>query len=154
MGSINNTISKLAFPPFYFFASIVLMVSCYFILPEYNLLYFPLNLIGLLFLFLGAYLIVRYTLVFISKKTTFQNTKPSFFVKDRFYKYSRNPMYLGGLSFLIGLSIIIGNTISFIIIIVFFLIMNFVCIPVEEKIMKTAFKADYENYKKNVRRWI
>lgn len=93
-------------------------------------------------------------MVFNNKKTTFQNKEPSFFVKDGFYKYSRNPMYLGGLLFLIGLGILLGNIISFIVIIIFFFVMNFICIPVEEKIMESTFKVDYDNYKKNVRHWI
>jgi protein-S-isoprenylcysteine O-methyltransferase Ste14 len=154
MKTKNNIITKLAFPPFYFFASISLMTILYFALPEYNITYFPINFIGLLFLVFGSYLTIRYTMIFNNKKTTLQNTEPSFFVKDGFYKYSRNPMYLGGLLFLIGLGILLGNIISFIIIIIFFFVMNFVCIPVEEKIMKNIFKEDYEKYKTNVRRWI
>lgn len=44
----------------------------------------------------------------------------SSFIQDGFYKYSRNPMYLGGLIFHIGLSILTGNIISIINPILFF----------------------------------
>ena len=145
---------KLAFPPFYFFASIVFMILCYFILPKYNLHFSPINLTGLSFLTFGVYLIIRYTIIFSSKNITLQNKNPSSFVKTGFFRYSRNPMYLGGLIFLLGLSIMLGNIISFTIPVFFFLIMNFLCIPIEEKIMNDTFKDEYEKYKKNVRRWL
>ncbi len=149
-----NILIRLSFPPLYFFAGIGLMVISYFIFPEYNLHYFPYNSGGLLPVIFGAYFIVKYTIVFNTEKTTLQNTKPSHFVKDGFYRYSRNPMYLGGLLFLLGLAVFLGNLLSLFILLFFFLIMNFICIPVEEKIMEETFREEYEKYKKIVRRWL
>lgn len=154
MKTDSKILKKLAFPPFYFFASIVIIILCYFILSKYNLHFSPINLTGLLFLIFGAFLIIRYTVVFNRENTTLQNERPSSFVKNGFYKYSKNPMYLGGLMFLIGLTIMLGNIISFTIPVFFFLIMNFLCIPIEEKIMNDTFKEEYEKYKKKVKRWI
>ena len=150
----NNIFQKLAFPPFYFFASIVIMILCYFIFLTFNLDFFPFNLTGLVFLLFGVFLIIRYTIVFNRENTTLQNEKPSSFVKKGFYRYSRNPMYLGGLIFLFGLAIILANIISFIMPVFFFLIMNFLCIPVEESIMNDTFKDEYKEYKNKVRRWL
>ena len=147
-------LKKLAFPPFYFFASIVIMILCYFILPAYNLVFFPLNFLGLVFSIFGVFLIIRYTIVFNRKNTTLQNEQPSSFVKNEFYKYSRNPMYLGGLFFLAGLCITLGNIISFALPVIFFLIINFLCIPVEEEIMIETFMDEYKEYQKKVRRWL
>jgi len=151
----NRSIGKIiAFPPFYFFAGIVLSLLFYFIFPEYNLLTFPFNLFGFLILVTGLLLIIKNTVVFNSKKTTLQNEQPSSFIQDGFYKYSRNPMYLGGLIFHIGLSILTGNIISIINPILFFLMMDFICIPYEEEIMIKTFKDEYRSYKKKVRRWL
>ena len=154
MKTDSKILKNLAFPPFYFFANIVIMILCYFVIPTYNLDLFPLNLTGVIILIFGAFLIIRYTIVFNRAGTTLQNERPSSFVKNGFYKYSRNPMYLGGLMFLIGLAIMLGNIISFTIPVIFFLILNFLCIPVEEKIMSDRFKDEYMEYKQKVRRWL
>ena len=154
MKTDNIIFKRLAFPPFYFFASIVIMILCYFIIPALNLDLFPFNLTGLVFLFFGIFLIIKCTIVFNRENTTLQNEKPSSFVKKGFYRHSRNPMYLGGLIFLVGLAIMLGNIISFTIPVVFFLVMNFLCIPIEEKIMSDIFKDKYKEYKKKVRRWL
>jgi len=81
----NRSIGKIiAFPPFYFFAGIVLSLLFYFIFPEYNLLTFPFNLFGFLILVTGLLLIIKNTVVFNSKKTTLQNEQPSFLFKMDF----------------------------------------------------------------------
>lgn len=75
-------------------------------------------------------------------------------VDSGIYSIVRHPMYLGGLIFLFGLAIILANIISFIMPVFFFLIMNFLCIPVEESIMNDTFKGEYKEYKNKVRRWL
>lgn len=75
-------------------------------------------------------------------------------VDSGIYSIVRHPMYLGGLIFLFGLAIILANIISFIMPVFFFLIMNFLCIPVEESIMNDTFKDEYKEYKNKVRRWL
>lgn len=150
----KNIIKKISFPPFYFFLCILLMILFFFLLPEYNKKYFPFNLFGILLLFFGLILIIRYTIIFNKYNTTLQNKRPSFFIKNGFYKYSRNPMYLGGLFFLLGVGVFLGNIISFIFPVIFFIIMNFISIPLEEEIMLDRFREEYQTYKKKVRRWL
>lgn len=70
------------------------------------------------------------------------------------YKYSRNPMYLGFLFFLIGLSFILGNFASVVLLPMFVLFMNRYQIMPEENFMQEKFGAEFELYKRRVRRWI
>ena len=123
MRSIRRTIS---FPPFYFYAGIVISLLFYFVLPDFNLIIIPFNLIGIIFLIFGAFLIIKNTIIFKSKNITLQLKESSCIVQDGCYKYSRNPMYLGKLIFLFGLSIVLGNIVSFINPILFFGVMNYI----------------------------
>jgi protein-S-isoprenylcysteine O-methyltransferase Ste14 len=154
MKNKNSLKNKLAFPPLYFFGFSSIIIILYFLLPEYNMNIFPVNLTGLPPIAAGLFFVIKYNLIFIKEKTTLQNTRPSRFLKQGFYKYSRNPMYLGSLLFITGLSVTVCNLIAFTIPPFFFLVMNFLCIPVEENIMSETFKTHYEEYKKKVRRWL
>ena len=145
---------KIAFPPFYFFSCIILILFFYLIIPKNNLLFFPYNIAGILIMFIGLFIIIKCTKYFNKNDTTLQNKQPTCFIKFGFYKYSRNPMYLGGLLFLFGLSIILANSISFTIPFLYFFIINYICIPVEEQLMKERFMNEFIEYKKKVRRWI
>ena len=63
-------------------------------------------------------------------------------------------MYPGGLIFLLGLAVILGNIFAYAFPPLFYIIMNFICIPVEEQIMKDTFREEYAKYRKHVRRWL
>ena len=63
-------------------------------------------------------------------------------------------MYLGGVIFHVGLSLFIGNMLAFLIPLGFFVVMNWICIPYEEDIMRETFQDEYYNYTKHVRRWL
>ena len=80
--------------------------------------------------------------------------KPNVLVIRGAYKYSRNPMYLGGLISLIGLAIISQNILSFIIPILYIITINIIFIQYEEKILEQLFGNEYLEYKHKVRRWI
>ena len=147
-------LKKMAFPPFYFFAGIVLSPLCYLLFPTCNIVVFPFNLSGLLLMIVGLFLIIHYTVIFQRNKTTLLNEPPSSFITNGVFKYSRNPMYLGGLIFHVGLSLLTGNIIAFLIPVGFFAAINWICIPYEEDIMLETFQDEYHNYKKLVRRWL
>lgn len=104
-------------------------------------------IIGIIFVIIPYNLFVKY-------KTPEKFQPSTCVVTDGIYKYSRNPMYLGGLIFLIGLVIILQNVLAFIAPIVFFLIINYMFIPYEEEKMETECGQDYLLYKKKVSRWL
>mgnify|MGYP001450623376 CR=1 FL=1 len=75
-------------------------------------------------------------------------------ITEGFYKYTRNPMYVGMNSFLLGLLIILNNPINFIFLIIFFFIVRNLFVIKEEVQMEETFGQDYLTYKGKVRRWL
>ena len=75
-------------------------------------------------------------------------------IRDRYFKYTRNPMYLGMVIFLIGLSIYNGLIIGLIFVPLFIAYISFFQIKPEEAAMIKIFGDDYRTYMQKVRRWI
>ena len=75
-------------------------------------------------------------------------------ITEGFYKYTRNPMYVGMNSFLLGLLIILNNQLIFIFLIIFFFIVRNLFVIKEEVQMEETFGEDYLTYKGKVRRWL
>ncbi len=75
-------------------------------------------------------------------------------VTEGMYRYSRNPMYLGLLLWTIASTIWFGTWLGIIMNIIFIFLINFLQIIPEEEALLEIFGEEYEEYKKNVRRWI
>src|SRR5215217_1094207 len=109
-------------------ASIIIAVVLHYFFPVTILIPFPYNLLGLLIVGLGAYLVLQSVLLLISYNTTFEaGGNPSSLVTKCPYSYSRNPIYL---------------------------VVNSVIIPFEENRLQKNFDIEYERYKRSVRRWL
>jgi protein-S-isoprenylcysteine O-methyltransferase Ste14 len=70
------------------------------------------------------------------------------------FRITRNPMYLGFELLLIGLFFLIKSLFFLIPPVAFFLLINFVQIPFEEKLMIEHFGQSYREYCQRVRRWL
>lgn len=94
---------------------------------------------------------------FRSAKTTVNPLKPekaNALVVAGFYKYTRNPMYVGMLFILTGWALYRGHPASILAVAGFVLYMNRFQIIPEERAMLKNFGTDYQDYKKRVRRWL
>ncbi len=93
---------------------------------------------------------------FAKSKTTVKPTNPheaTTLVSDGIYKYTRNPMYLGLSLLLLAEVLFFGQILLVVWVGVFMLyITRFQIIP-EERILSGKF-ANFEKYKKSVRRWV
>lgn len=79
--------------------------------------------------------------------------KPSKWVTEGVYQYSRNPMYLGLVITLFGSALLMGVAIvSLLLVGVLGIIIDRWYIAFEEKAMRHAFGLEYEAYCQNVRR--
>jgi protein-S-isoprenylcysteine O-methyltransferase Ste14 len=125
----------------------------YFLVPQMNLIIFPINLLGVLLLVLGNYLVINSHYLLKKRGTPENFDRSTCVVETGLYKYSRNPMYLGAVIFLIGWSVLLGNIISFLSPIIFFIIINWMFIPFEEEKMEKELGDSYLEYKKKTRRW-
>ena len=113
--------------------------------------------LSVLVLILGLACAIPSFKLFARYKTTISPLKPSdttVLVTEGMYRYSRNPMYLGLLLITIASTIWFGTWLGIIINIVFIFLINFLQIIPEEEALLEIFGEEYEEYKKNVRRWI
>ena len=138
----------------YFFIGIILIIAFYFLLPKFNIIKFPYNLIGFIFLTIGIWLILWVWFLFRENNTPESFEKSRVLVITGPFKVSRNPMYMGKIFFLIGISILFGNVLSFIFPFLFFIIMDRVFLPFEEEKTVRDLGKKYLNYKNKVRRWV
>ena len=142
------------YPPHYLLVlSLCMLLTWYFgeSLPQnLPLIIFGLGLIGLGFLLafnsIARFIRAKTGVVPFSESTTL--------ITDGFYKYTRNPMYVGMNSFLLGLLIILNNPINFTFLVIFFFIVRNLFVIKEEVQMEKTFGEDYLTYKGKVRRWL
>lgn len=89
-----------------------------------------------------------------ARTTVIPHGRPSAFVVTGPYRFSRNPMYLGGVLLLLGTAAILGAAIAFVFPFLFAAVLTVVHIPPEEKALEARFGEEYVSYKRRVRRWI
>ena len=115
----------------------------------------PFILIGLSLIGFGFWLAFNSISRFIKAKTgVVPFSKSTALITEGFYKYTRNPMYVGMNSFLLGLLIILNNPINFIYLVIFFFIVRNLFVIKEEVQMLETFGEEYLAYKNKVRRWL
>ena len=119
----------------------------------------PYNLVGLLLIPVGFLLIIwaNYALLHIGKiglRDREPMQKPSNLVLAGPYRFSRNPLYLGGLLALLGLVIVWSSVVTAILTILVYIIFKYLFIKKEELILEEEFGDEYRDFKKRVRRWV
>ncbi|CCK81331.1 methyltransferase family protein [Desulfobacula toluolica] len=70
------------------------------------------------------------------------------------YRFTRNPMYLGGSIFFIGIGLAAGSLWILAAYLPLFLYLSYYVIPHEEAYMERTFGEEYIQYCRKVRRWI
>jgi len=145
---------KWNIPPVYVLFSILLMTLLYFLLPDYQIIYFPLNFAGLPLCFAGFVLMGKSRDLFKKHQTTLAITQSTALIQEGVFSKSRNPMYIGMFLLLTGIGICFGNLLSILVPFIFILLVHFVFVLKEEKLMAQEFGPEYANYRKRVSRWI
>jgi protein-S-isoprenylcysteine O-methyltransferase Ste14 len=146
---------KLLPPTMFLLFAILMGIICWGFGFTHNITY-PYNLIGIPILILGLAIAKVNKKLFLKLETnvdTFE--QPDRLVKSGFYKFTRNPMYLGFLISLSGIAVIYqGSISSFLLVLIFFVIVDLWYIRFEEKAMLDKFGKEYQEYCQNTRRWI
>ena len=142
------------YPPHYLLVlSLCMLLTWYF--GESSPQNLPLIIFGLGLIGLGFLLAFNSIARFIRAKTgVVPFSESTTLITDGFYKYTRNPMYVGMNSFLLGLFIILNNPINFTFLVIFFFIVRNLFVIKEEVQMEETFGEDYLIYKGKVRRWL
>ena len=142
------------YPPHYLLIlSLCMLITWYFgeSSPQ-NLL---LILVGLGLIGLGFLLAFNSIARFLRAKTgVVPFSESTTLITEGFYKYTRNPMYVGMNSFLLGLMLILKNPLNIIFLFIFFFIVRNMFVLKEEVQMEETFGEDYLTYKRKVRRWL
>lgn len=79
---------------------------------------------------------------------------PGLLVRDGWFRFSRNPMYLGFTIVLVGVASALGNPALLVFPAFFFALADRWYIPFEERAMAERFGADYNEYRSSTRRWL
>ena len=90
-------------------------------------------------------------------KTTINPLTPqasSALVVRGIYRWTRNPMYLAMLLVLIGWACIVSNWAALAMLPLFVATLNRLQIEPEERALHARFGAEFENYRRKVRRWL
>ena len=142
-------------PPTYFAIAIAIMICLHFILPEAQLVYGGWRLLGILIIAIGFAIPFSAKVMFGRKGTPMKPfSQATELVQNGPYRWTRNPMYLGLVIMLTGFGICLGTLLPFIIIPPFIVLIDRRVIVVEEKMLREIFGEAYDNYCKQVRRWI
>lgn len=106
---------------------------------------------------IGAALVLIAGLGFRRAGTTVNPTKPqatTAVVDTGVYRLSRNPMYLGFLLALAGWAVFLCHVLPFLFLPAYVGYMNRFQIAPEERMLAARFGANYEQYRRGVRRWL
>ena len=106
---------------------------------------------------LGILIAVSGVVAFRRARTTVNPLRPdgaSSLVASGIYRYTRNPMYLGMLLVLIGWAVYLARPWALLVLPVFVAYMNRFQIGPEERVLERIFGAEFEAYRRRVRRWL
>lgn len=93
--------------------------------------------------------------LFRRRHTSFIPNRPaSTLVIEGPYRLTRNPMYLGMASLTVALAILLGTAWPVILLVPVLVLVRRLVIDPEEAYLTRRFGADYEQYTRQVRRWI
>ena len=147
--------TKKILPPTYFLIYLIAAFLLNFLFPGLKIIPRPYNFLGIPLVILGIILTVWADQLFKKRKTTVKPfEKPSLFITEGPFRFSRHPMYLGFVMTLFGLAFGLGNVIAFLAPVAMFITFELLFIPQEEKSMEETFGQEYLEYKKRVRQWL
>ncbi|HKX73089.1 MAG TPA: isoprenylcysteine carboxylmethyltransferase family protein [Candidatus Saccharimonadales bacterium] len=115
----------------------------------------PISLAGWVLVVVGFGFAVSILKTLRSKRTsTDAAVAPHWLWVDGPYALSRNPFYLCYVMIALGAACALGSLAAFIAPVLCFLVLHYVVIPLEERVIQKKFGQQYEDYKRSVRRWI
>ena len=113
------------------------------------------KIVGVLFLFVALFFLVRSLRQFFLTKNTLILIKPASSLQTTgIYGITRNPMYVGLAFVYIGVACFVGNWWTFVLLPFLILIIQEYIIKREEKYLEIEFGQTFCDYKKTARRWL
>jgi protein-S-isoprenylcysteine O-methyltransferase Ste14 len=142
-------------PPTYFMVLLVLLFVLHFVFPIKTIIHAPYTYLGTISIVFGTVMNLWADALFKKRNTSVKpHELPNSLEVSGPFRISRHPMYLGMAAILVGLAVLLGSLITFAVPVLFILVMELLFIPMEDRNLEQAFGAEYQAYKKRVRRWI
>ena len=142
-------------PPIYLLSTLILMWVLQRYVPIYNYVQPPLAYAGIVVIFFGIAMTVISAGVFMKVDTGIEPfDEAKVLVTSGFYRFTRNPMYIGMFLMLLGMAFMFGDLSALFPIPVFFIIIRNNFVLGEERFCEAAFGQAFLDYKSKVRRWI
>lgn len=142
-------------PAVYLFMSLVLMWPLDFFMPVYHYLHEPLAYLGVIPVLAGVGIAALSAGRFKNAGTgLLPFEEATTLVTDGFFRFSRNPMYLGMIMMLLGVALLLGSVGALLPVPLFIVIIRYNFVAGEERFMEDSFGQQYLDYKATVRRWI
>lgn len=135
--------------------SLVLMGLMQFYYPIYQYIHEPLAYAGVVGVLMGITMVAIPASVFKKVSTgLIPFNKATFLVKTGFYRFTRNPMYLGMFLMLTSVAFLLGSVGAVLPVFLFIMIIRNNFVLAEERFLEASFGQQYLDYKSSVRRWL
>ena len=143
-------------PPHIFVLSILLIVAANLLFDSPRPFPGPYGwILGVLLFILGLAITLPSARLFHQVRTNIiPYDDPNELVTSGWFRWTRNPMYLGMVIMLAGIAIGFGELLGYVVPLIFLIVIDRTFIPMEEKAMQRVFGARYDEYRAKVRRWI
>ena len=142
-------------PPVYLLMTLVLMWLANRYFPVYQYVQAPLAYSGIMLIFFGIIMAAISAGMFKKADTGIEPfDEATTLVTRGFYRYTRNPMYLGMFLILLGVAILMASIGALLPLVLFILVIRYNFVAGEERFLEAAFGQKYLDYKDKVRRWI
>lgn len=142
-------------PPVYLFIALALMWPLQHYFPVRQYIETPLAYAGIIPVFLGITMAAISAGMFVKADTGLKPfDEATTLVTSGFYRFTRNPMYMGMFLILFGVAFLLGSISALLPLVIFVMVIRYNFVLGEEKFLEVAFGEDYLIYKSEVRRWI
>ncbi len=142
-------------PPTYFMLGLVAMLAAHSLVPLARIVGSPWRYAGVLPIALGVLLNLWADGLFKRHGTEVKPFRDSSaLVLEGPFRFTRNPMYLGGLLILAGAGLLLGSLTPWLVVLALTWLATAHFIVPEERDLERQFGVRYLEYKRRVRRWI
>lgn len=142
-------------PPTFFLGALFLEAALHFGLPVASLVTTPWSWLGAIPILVGLVVMVVGDRQFKKAETAISPfDQPSTLVRGGVFRISRNPMYVGMVLTLAGEAVVLGTVTPMLVPWIFVWLISSRFIRMEETVLSGVFGAEYEDYRRRVRRWL
>jgi protein-S-isoprenylcysteine O-methyltransferase Ste14 len=142
-------------PPAWFLLSLVAATMLHWLIPGPRLLAPPYTYVGVLLIVGGLVFVTAPARAFDHARTTINPFgQPTVFLGQGWYRFTRNPMYLGMVLATLGVVLLLGTATPLLAPIALLLVLDRRFVRHEEATLRATFGAAYVEYCGRVRRWL